>query len=95
MDLRTTDYHTAGEPFRIVTAGVPEIPGSDVRARREAAMGSDEVETVRRLRTDDRVTVIERTNARSLRPEDLPYAPDLIVADVSFISLAKVLPALR
>ena len=46
-----------------------------------------------RLRTDDRVAVIERTNARSLRPEDLPYAPDLVVADVSFISLAKVLPA--
>jgi 23S rRNA (cytidine1920-2'-O)/16S rRNA (cytidine1409-2'-O)-methyltransferase len=46
-----------------------------------------------RLRTDERVTVIERTNARALRPEDLPYAPDLIVADVSFISLAKVLPA--
>src|SRR6476659_453134 len=48
-----------------------------------------------RLRTDDRVTVIERTNARALRPEDLPYAPDLVVADVSFISLAKVLPAVR
>ena len=47
-----------------------------------------------RLRTDDRVTVIERTNARGLRPEDLPYAPDLVVADVSFISLAKVLPAI-
>src|SRR4029077_849750 len=46
-----------------------------------------------RLRTDDRVTAIERTNARALRPEDLPYAPDLVVADVSFISLAKVLPA--
>jgi 23S rRNA (cytidine1920-2'-O)/16S rRNA (cytidine1409-2'-O)-methyltransferase len=46
-----------------------------------------------RLRTDERVTVIERLNARSLRPEDLPYAPDLVVADVSFISLAKVLPA--
>jgi 23S rRNA (cytidine1920-2'-O)/16S rRNA (cytidine1409-2'-O)-methyltransferase len=45
------------------------------------------------LRTDDRVTVIERTNARTLRCEDLPYAPDLIVVDVSFISLAKVLPA--
>ncbi len=39
------------------------------------------------------MTVIERTNARALRPEDLPYAPDLVVADVSFISLAKVLPA--
>src|SRR3954468_12572436 len=46
-----------------------------------------------RLRTDDRVTVIERTNARALRPDDLPYAPDLIVVDVSFIALAKVLPA--
>jgi len=39
------------------------------------------------------VTVVERTNARAVRPEDLPYAPDLVVADVSFISLAKVLPA--
>jgi len=45
------------------------------------------------LRTDDRVTVVERSNARALRPCDLPYAPDLIVADVSFISLTKVLPA--
>jgi 23S rRNA (cytidine1920-2'-O)/16S rRNA (cytidine1409-2'-O)-methyltransferase len=46
-----------------------------------------------RLRSDERVTVIERTNARALRPDDLPYAPDLIVIDVSFISLAKVLGA--
>jgi 23S rRNA (cytidine1920-2'-O)/16S rRNA (cytidine1409-2'-O)-methyltransferase len=46
-----------------------------------------------RLRTDDRVTVVERANARALTPADLPYAPDLIVADVSFISLTKVLPA--
>ncbi len=46
-----------------------------------------------RLRTDERVTVIERTNVRALAPSDLPYAPDLVVADVSFISLTKVLPA--
>jgi 23S rRNA (cytidine1920-2'-O)/16S rRNA (cytidine1409-2'-O)-methyltransferase len=46
-----------------------------------------------RLRQDPRVTVLERVNARELRPEQLPYRPDLIVADVSFISLAKVLPA--
>jgi 23S rRNA (cytidine1920-2'-O)/16S rRNA (cytidine1409-2'-O)-methyltransferase len=46
-----------------------------------------------RLREDPRVTVLERLNARDLRPEHLPYEPDLIVADVSFISLAKVLPA--
>jgi 23S rRNA (cytidine1920-2'-O)/16S rRNA (cytidine1409-2'-O)-methyltransferase len=37
--------------------------------------------------------VIERTNARELTPDVLPYAPDLIVVDVSFISLTKVLPA--
>jgi 23S rRNA (cytidine1920-2'-O)/16S rRNA (cytidine1409-2'-O)-methyltransferase len=47
-----------------------------------------------RLRNDERVTVIERRNARSLRRDELPYAPDLIVADVSFISLTKVVPAL-
>jgi 23S rRNA (cytidine1920-2'-O)/16S rRNA (cytidine1409-2'-O)-methyltransferase len=46
-----------------------------------------------RLRGDPRATVIERCNARALRPEQLPYRPDLIVVDVSFISLTKVLPA--
>ena len=46
-----------------------------------------------RLRNDDRVIVIERRNARSIAPAELPYAPDLIVADLSFISLTKVLPA--
>ena len=46
-----------------------------------------------RLRKDDRVTVMERVNARAIKPDDLPYAPDLLVADLSFISLAKVLPA--
>jgi len=46
-----------------------------------------------RLRTDPRVTALERQNARSLAPEQLPYAADLIVIDVSFISLTKVLPA--
>ena len=46
-----------------------------------------------RLRHDERVTVVERRNARSLAPGELPFAPDLIVADLSFISLTKVLPA--
>ena len=46
-----------------------------------------------RLRQDPRVTVVERTNARSLEPGALPWPPDLVVVDVSFISLAKVLPA--
>jgi 23S rRNA (cytidine1920-2'-O)/16S rRNA (cytidine1409-2'-O)-methyltransferase len=47
-----------------------------------------------RLRGDERVTVLERRNARALRPEELPYRPELIVADVSFISLTKVLVAI-
>ena len=46
-----------------------------------------------RLRNDERVTVLERTNARAIAPAALPYAPDLVVVDVSFISLTKVLPA--
>jgi len=47
------------------------------------------------LREDRRVSVIERCNARDLSPEDLPYLPDLAILDVSFISLAKLLPALK
>jgi 23S rRNA (cytidine1920-2'-O)/16S rRNA (cytidine1409-2'-O)-methyltransferase len=43
------------------------------------------------LRSDPRVTVVERHNART--PAPLPYAPDLIVIDVSFISVTKVLGA--
>ena len=49
MEVATTDYHTAGEPFRIVTAGAPEIPGATVRERREHARASEEVDAVRRL----------------------------------------------
>jgi 23S rRNA (cytidine1920-2'-O)/16S rRNA (cytidine1409-2'-O)-methyltransferase len=47
-----------------------------------------------KLRNDTRVTVLERRNARELEPSDLPYRPDLVTVDVSFIGLAKVLPAL-
>jgi 23S rRNA (cytidine1920-2'-O)/16S rRNA (cytidine1409-2'-O)-methyltransferase len=46
-----------------------------------------------RLREDPRVVVIERLNARALQAADLPFAPELAVVDVSFISLTKVLPA--
>jgi 23S rRNA (cytidine1920-2'-O)/16S rRNA (cytidine1409-2'-O)-methyltransferase len=43
-----------------------------------------------KIRDDPRVTVLERVNARSLT--ELPFAPDLIVCDVSFISLKLALP---
>jgi 23S rRNA (cytidine1920-2'-O)/16S rRNA (cytidine1409-2'-O)-methyltransferase len=48
-----------------------------------------------RLRNDDRVVVLERTNARHLQPELLPWLCDAAVADLSFISLTLVIPALR
>jgi len=47
-----------------------------------------------RLRTDDRVEVRENTNARGLKPTDFDTLFDLIVVDVSFISVTKILPPL-
>mgnify|MGYP001004923732 CR=1 FL=1 len=46
-----------------------------------------------RLRSDPRVTVMERTNARFLKPEMFPEPPEFGATDVSFISLTQVLPA--
>lgn len=46
-----------------------------------------------RLRTEPRVTVIERVNARAVTDAQLPYRPELIVIDVSFIAITKVLGA--
>ena len=45
-----------------------------------------------RLRSDPRVTVLERKNVRELDCGELPFRPSFVTADVSFISLAKALP---
>jgi 23S rRNA (cytidine1920-2'-O)/16S rRNA (cytidine1409-2'-O)-methyltransferase len=47
-----------------------------------------------RLREDPRVTLLERTNVRTLIRDLLPFAPDVVTADLSFISLGLALPAL-
>jgi proline racemase len=47
--VRTIDYHTAGEPFRIVTEGVPDIAGTSVLDRRTTAQQSAEIDAVRQL----------------------------------------------
>jgi proline racemase len=47
--VRTADYHTAGEPFRIVTAGAPAIPGTTVLERRAAAQTNADIDVVRQL----------------------------------------------
>jgi proline racemase len=49
VEIAATDYHTAGEPFRIVTGGAPAIAGASVRERRLHAAASEEVDRVRRL----------------------------------------------
>ena len=48
-----------------------------------------------KLRDDERVVVMEKTNARYLEPEDIDDLGDLGVVDVAFISLTKILPALK
>ena len=45
-----------------------------------------------RLRSDRRVTVLERMNVRRLSPGDLPFRPSFVTCDVSFVGLAKALP---
>jgi 23S rRNA (cytidine1920-2'-O)/16S rRNA (cytidine1409-2'-O)-methyltransferase len=46
-----------------------------------------------KLRSDPRVVVMEKTNARHLKPENFPASADLVVVDCSFISLKKILPS--
>lgn len=72
---------TGGFTDCLLQAGAAEVTTLDV-AYGELAWS---------LRTDPRVTVVERTNARYVEPSMLPYAPELIVVDVSFISLRTVL----
>jgi 23S rRNA (cytidine1920-2'-O)/16S rRNA (cytidine1409-2'-O)-methyltransferase len=62
-------------------------------ARRVIALDVGYGQLAWKLRQDPRVVVLERTNARRLAPDVLPESPDLAVVDVSFISLATVLPA--
>src|SRR5215207_8254762 len=49
MEIPATDYHTGGEPFRIVGDDVIEIPGATVGARREHAAASEDVDRIRRM----------------------------------------------
>ena len=63
-------------------------------ARRVAAVDVGYGQLAWGLRNDDRVDVLERTNARNLQPGDLDFVPQGVVADLSFISLSLVLPAL-
>ncbi len=75
---------TGGFTDCLLQAGAAEVIAVDV-AYGELAWS---------LREDPRVHLLERTNARQLNAAQLPYRPEVITADLSFISLTKVLPAL-
>lgn len=61
---------------------------------RVAAVDVGYGQLVWRLQRDPRVSVLDRQNIRELVPGMLPFVPDLVVGDLSFISLRLVLPAL-
>lgn len=54
-------------------------------------VGRDQLDKT--LREDDRVYVMESTNARDIYPEDLPFLPDIVTTDLSFISQTLIYPA--
>ena len=61
-------------------------------ARKVFAVDVGQGQLAWKLRQDPRVVVMEKTNARYLKPTQLPEMPDLAVIDCSFISLRKILP---
>lgn len=75
---------TGGFTDRLLQGGASEVVAVDV--------GYGQFDW--RLRNEARVTVLERTNVRELLIEQLPWRPDGVVADLSFISLTLVVPAL-
>lgn len=83
---------------RCLDAGASTGGFTDVLLRRGAAsvVAADVGRglLVWRLRNDERVTVLDRTNVRSLSLDAVGAPVDLVVADLSFISLKLVLPAL-
>lgn len=85
-DLRAVDIGAATGGFTdaLLQRGAAEVVAVDVGY----GLLAD------KLRRDPRVHVCERTNARSLDLAQLPYAPDLVVVDASFIGLAALLPAI-
>ncbi len=86
VDVRDEDVcdlgsSTGGFVDRLLQGGVARIVAVDV--------GYGQLDW--RLREDDRVTVLDRTNARHLTADCLPFRPSFVTADLSFVSLTVVL----
>ena len=94
---RIDHFHVEVAGRRALDVGASTGGFTDVLLQRGAAsvialdVGYGQI--AEKLRRDPRVIMMDRTNIRNVTPVDLPYAPDLIVIDTSFISLRIVLPA--
>ena len=76
---------TGGFTHVLLSRGAPRVYAVDVGHNQLAW----------KLRADERVVVLEKTNARALSAEQIPEPVSLVVMDVSFISVTLILPALR
>ena len=84
MKIEVIDYHTAGEPFRIVAGGLPEIAGATILERREYARASAEVDAFRQL-------LVNEPRGHADMYGVVPVEPDRPEADLAvlFIDLGK------
>jgi len=98
LDHALTEFGIDVTGMRVLDAGASTGGFTDCLLQRMAAhvvaldVGHGQLHP--RLRDDDRVTVMERFNVRAVTTADIGGPVDLVVADLSFISLAKVIPAL-
>ncbi|NTV53352.1 MAG: TlyA family RNA methyltransferase [Candidatus Firestonebacteria bacterium] len=90
------DFHVTVDGFKCLDLGSSTGGFTDCLLQHGAAaiVGVDvgKGQLHQNLRNDPRVTVLEGVNARYLRAQDFPGPFDLVVADVSFISLTKIIP---
>jgi 23S rRNA (cytidine1920-2'-O)/16S rRNA (cytidine1409-2'-O)-methyltransferase len=95
LDAALEEFGVMVEGRRCLDAGASTGGFTDVLLRRGARevlsvdVGYGQLEWS--LRNDPRVVVMERTNVRHLTGDDLPFEPDFLVADLSFISLSLAL----
>ena len=95
--LNTFSIDTKGK--RAIDIGASSGGFTDCLLQNEVAhviaLDNGEGQLVSSLRVDERVTVVEKFNARYMKPDNFEYSPDLAVMDVSFISATLIFPALH
>jgi 23S rRNA (cytidine1920-2'-O)/16S rRNA (cytidine1409-2'-O)-methyltransferase len=93
--LATLHVAVAGRKCLDIGASTGGFTDCLLQAGAEAVIALDvgRGQLAQKISDDPRVTVLDRVNARYLRKGDLPYVPELVTIDVSFISLDRIMPA--